>query len=190
MGSVDPETGIWDISIARKRHKLDEALARKIVETFPVPRLAADVACGTGMYCKLFKDLGWPEVHGYEGTQGIREIAVHDDIFIVDLTKHRVVDIAYDFVLCLETGEHIPETYEQVFMDNLCRYATEHLVLSWAVPGQYSASGHVNCRPNEYVAGQFQKRGFTYLPSHTKELRAAASLKWFRNTTMAFRRDP
>jgi len=27
MGSVDPETGIWDISIARKRHKLDEVSA-------------------------------------------------------------------------------------------------------------------------------------------------------------------
>ena len=188
MSGTDSETGIWDISIAKKRHKLDEGLTRKMVETFPIPMLAADLGCGIGHYCKLLRELGWPEVHGYEGTQGIAEVAVYGDIFTVDFTKRRFVNIPYDFVLCIEVGEHVPPQHEQVLLDNVADYCAGYLVMSWAEPGQYSASGHVNCRENKYVIEQMWERGFRRLRGETNELRAAADLKWLKNTVLAFRR--
>lgn len=181
---VDPETGIWHISIAKKRHKTDEHLARAICENF-TPERAADLGCGLGHYCKLFAEHGWEVIDGYEGTKDLGEYKVWPWIYRFDLTKP-IEFVPYDFVLCLEVGEHIPEKHEQVLLDNICRAAKKDIVLSWAIPGQYSASGHVNCRPNDYVINELAKRGFVLDNNMTKNLREASSFKWFKNTIMVF----
>jgi hypothetical protein len=184
---VDPETGIWDISIARKRHKTDYFLAAAIGTYFPIPEYAADLGCGLGQYCKILEAYRWICV-GFEGTKGIQDIAMFEPIFEIDLTKP--VDLfftgQYDFTLCLEVGEHIPEKHEQTVIDNICKISNRDIVLSWAVPGQYSASGHVNCRPNDYVINELAKRGFLLDNSMTKKLREASCFKWFKNTLMVF----
>lgn len=184
--TIYPETGIWDLNTAKKRHRFDLKLAQKIFTMFK-SFLAADVGCGNGQYCKFFKDHGWPNVHGYEGTQGVKELGIYDDIMVVDLTKRRWVEIDYDLVICLEVGEHIPKNFEQVFIDNLCEYVHKDLILSWAIPGQ-GGKGHFNEQPNEYVIAEFEKRGLTYILNHSEVLRESASLGWFKNTLMVFRR--
>ena len=141
-----------------------------------------------GNYCAVLKACGFDPVHGYEGTKDIKSLGVYDDILTVDLTKERYVDIPYDVTLCLEVGEHIPEKHEQVFIDNLCRYATKYLVISWAVEGQ-SGTGHTNCKNNDYVIKQFEDRGFKYLEDRSEILRKYAQLHWFKNTIMVFRND-
>lgn len=182
---VDSETGIWHISIAKKRHKTDVYLARAICEYFDVPGRAADLGCGLGHYCKMFSEFGWPVIDGYEGTEGLENYKVYPRIYRFDLTKP-IDFIPYDFVLCLEVGEHIPRKHEQVLLDNICKAASKDIVLSWAVPGQYSASGHVNCKPNYYVINELAKRGFILDNDMTKKLREASSFKWFKNTLMVF----
>jgi len=180
--------GIWDLKTAKKRHRVDTSLAEAIVTMFSVPKRAADLGCGPGYYCDILKAHNWPEVHGYEGTQGIKELGVYDDIMTIDLTKERYVDIDYSFVLCLEVGEHIPVEYEQVFMDNVSRFSTSgNLLLSWAIPGQ-GGKAHVNERDNDYIIQEFYKRKFKVDRRKTRELRKFASLKWFKNTLLVFRR--
>ncbi len=183
--SCNIKTGIWDLSTAKKRHRHDEKLAEYLTTMYSSASSIADVGCGMGYYCKCFKDSGVPTVHGYEGTVNIKEIAAYDDIMVVDLTKERWVGIDYDLVLCLEVGEHIPKEYEQVFIDNLCRYVSKDLILSWAVPGQGGA-GHVNELSNEYIIGEFIKRGLVFNEDSSNKLRESASLKWFENTLMKF----
>ena len=185
--AVDLNSGIWDLNTAKSRHRFDEALALKIVTMYK-PSLVADVGCGNGQYCKFFKDHGWPNVHGYEGTQGIKELGIYDDIMVVDLTKRRWVEIDYALTISLEVGEHIPKNFEQVFIDNLCEYVHKDLVLSWAIPGQ-RGKGHFNEQPNEYVIKEFEKRGLTYILNHSLMLRESASLGWFQNTLMVFSLD-
>jgi hypothetical protein len=181
---VCSESGIWHVSIARRRHKTDEDLAAAICENF-APERAADLGCGLGHYCKIFAENGWGVVEGYEGTEGIAEYKVHRWIYRHDLTKPMEF-FPYDFVLCLEVGEHIPEKHEQALINNICRAASKDIVLSWAVPGQYSASGHVNCKPNDYVINELAKRGFVLDNNMTKKLREASCFKWFKNTIMVF----
>jgi 2-polyprenyl-3-methyl-5-hydroxy-6-metoxy-1,4-benzoquinol methylase len=192
--NVDPESGIWHMSIAKKRHKTDYMLTGAIGTYFDPPESVADLGCGLGEYCKVLNAYGWPVLHGFEGTKGIHSIALWKSIFIMDLSlplenltgcemfKHK-----YDFVLCLEVGEHIPPEREQVFIDNICFFANKDIVLSWAVPGQYSASGHVNCRSNDYVISELAKRGYILDNDMTKKLRKAAYFNWFENTIMVFR---
>ncbi len=182
---MDGETGIWSLEIAKKRHRYDIKLAEYIGTMYAFVDSIADVGCGKGDYCKYLKNCGISIVHGFEGTPNIKEVAVYDDIMIVDLTKERWVGIDYDLVLCLEVGEHVPKEYEQVFIDNLCRYVSKDLILSWAIPGQGGAR-HVNELPNDYVIEAFGKRGFSFDKLASTKLRGASSLKWFRNTLMKF----
>jgi len=177
------ETGIWDEKDLRKGHKHDQKLKVMLAEMFS-PKAMADLGCGDGWYCRYFKeDCGWPVVHGYEGN--VPDYAVYDDIMVLDLSKIRYVDIAYDLVTCLEVGEHIPKRHEQKFLDNMARFASKDLVLSWAVPGQ-GGRGHYNEQPNDYIIGEMEKRKFKYIEDKSNKLRESTELKWFRNTLMVF----
>ncbi len=183
---IDRETGIWSLEIAKKRHRYDPKLAEYIATTYKFVNSVADVGCGIGSYCKCLKEHGISIVHGYEGTADIRKIAAYDDIMVVDLTKCRQVGTGYDLVLCLEVGEHIPKKYEQIFIDNLCKYVNGDLILSWGVPGQGGA-GHFNEQPNEYIMNEFDRREMIFDRDTSMKLRDAASLKWFKNTLMKFK---
>ncbi len=183
--TIDKETGIWSLDTAIKHHKFDSSLAEFISKNYH-SNLTADVGCGDGSYCDYLKIAGWKNLHGYEGTDDIHEIGVHDDIMIVDLTKVRWVDIPYEMVLCIEVGEHIPQKYEQVFLDNLCRYVCDTLILSWAYEGQ-KGSGHVNERPTSYIINEITRRGFIWNEAGSYRLREAASLSYLKHTLMEFR---
>lgn len=187
---IDPETGIWDMdTVNRGGHKHDEALVQAIAGLYN-PQQAADLGCGDGWYCKRLRELGWPSVHGYEGCEEMKKEGVYDDIFTLDLTKRRWIGIPYGFILCLEVGEHIPPEHEQVFLDNVAefgRYASA-VVLSWAVPGQ-GGRGHFNERDNSYVSKNMMERGFIVDPWATRYLREHSSLKWFKNTVVAYGRE-
>lgn len=183
--AIDTKTGIWSIKMSRK-HKCDYLLAGAIA-TYYKPKKFADLGCGDGRYCAIFKSIGWDVVHGYEGTKDIKSLGIYDDIITMDLTKRRYVDINYDLVLSLEVGEHIPRKHEQTFIQNVCEFASKYLVLSWAVPGQGGA-GHCNEQPNEYIIEQFKNRGLRLSKIMTQTLREHSSLSWFQNTVMAFKR--
>ena len=178
------ETGIWNLNTAKKRHRFDYTLAARIGEMW-APKQFADLGCGNGRYCAVFKAYGWPSVHGYEGTQDIKTLGIYDDIFTLDLSKKRWVEMNYDLVMCLEVGEHIPKEHEQTFIDNVCEFTTKDLILSWAVPGQ-GGKGHVNEHENDYIVEQLWQRGFRYDRGRSRDLREHASLRWFQNTIMVF----
>jgi tryptophanyl-tRNA synthetase len=94
----------------------------------------------------------------------------------------------YDLVLSLEVGEHIPEEYEEVFIQNLVTHANDMLVISWGIPGQLGL-GHVNCRENSYIIGKIMENGFRYDERWSGILRRTARLPWFKKTLMVFHRE-
>ena len=60
--------------------------------------MVADVGCGDGWYAMMLNKI-WKnaKVHGYEGTKDIVSLGVYDDIFTIDLTKIRYIDIDYEY---------------------------------------------------------------------------------------------
>jgi hypothetical protein len=92
----------------------------------------------------------------------------------------------YDWVLCLEVGEHLSTDFENIFIDNVAGHATFGIVMSWAVPGQ-GGNGHVNERPNDWVIEQLRSRAFTYDKEASEMLREKATFNWFKDTLMVFR---
>ena len=187
----DKETGIWDASIVH-RHKCDYFLALGILTYIVIPRTMADLGCGTGLYCRFFEQMGCQDVTGYEGTPDMRNYGIFKNICTVDLSQEifcSPMAEPYELVLCLEVGEHIPEAFEDIFLDNVANHANDMVIMSWAVPGQ-GGKGHINERTNEWVIDEMEKRGCTYDAGSTNYLRANTSnCYWFKNTLMVFMRS-
>ncbi len=188
------ENGYW-ISKSGEKHGVDISVANEIVKFFQTTgaKSILDVGCGNGYYTRKLLDAGF-EAEGYDGNPFTEEIT-YGKCKVVDFSlpyaNKRTRFDAYDWVLCLEVGEHIPKKFEQIFLDNIASFEPDIVILSWAVPGQ-GGDGHVNCQTNDYIISEMEKRNYKLNLEATNYLRNCASEYpkvgyWFRQTLMCFR---
>nr|XP_045604921.1 uncharacterized protein LOC123762454 [Procambarus clarkii] len=124
--------------------------------------------------------------NGWDGAANIDEFT-NGRIASVDLASPVNLGGPFEWVMSLEVGEHIPESGERNFLDNLVKHACVGVVLSWAVPGQNGHS-HVNCRTNDYVKTEMAARGLEWDKEASMKLRENVDqLTYFKNTLMVFR---
>lgn len=135
-----------------------------------VPESYADFGCGTGTMVKLAHSIGVEAVgfdqHDYEAPWYKEQ----------DLTMKMKPQRAYQLVTCIEVAEHIPQSYDGLFLDNIVMHVQKGngvLVFTAAHPGQ-EGEGHVNTRPATYWREQLHKRGLAY----QIELTSRLSLLW------------
>lgn len=179
--------GFWETE-DKSGHFHDEKLMQglvKLCKTFK-QKFIVDLGCGPGDYVKGFRKAGYT-CDGYDGNPNTAEIT-GGICSTMDLSEPQDFGIMYDMVLSLEVGEHIPEEFEGIYLDNLVAYAGNMLVISWAVPGQ-AGLGHVNCRENGYIIGKLKDRGFRYDDRWSGILRRSSRLPWFKKTIMVFHRE-
>ncbi len=181
------DRGIWILDDP-DRHVCSEELCEGIISIIKDLNVQSviDMGCGNGAYVRAIQDAGI-ECDGCDGNPLTREIT---EGLCEPLDLSRPVALRkYDMVVSLEVGEHIPEEYESIFIDNLTSVADEFIVLSWAIPKQ-RGTGRVNCRSNEYIVEQMYNRNFK-LTDHYIGLREAVvnkKFKYFRNTVLTFER--
>ena len=126
------------------------------------------------------------DCEGYDGNPATPVLS--DGICgVMDLSAPFDLSKKFDWVLSLEVGEHLPKKFEKTFVENLDRHNTSGIVLSWAIPGQ-GGTGHFNEQNNGYVQQILIRLG--YVPDRVVEqrLRKVASIRWFKNTIMVFRK--
>jgi len=177
------ERGIFMDHFEADRHECDIPLCKAIIALLGNEvKTAIDIGCGNGAYTKELRD-GGIECAGYDGSPLTPELS-NGLCGIMDFSEE--VDLGeFDLALSLEVGEHIPQQYEQVFIDNVCWSSKKYVILSWAVEGQ-GGMGHVNCRNNDYIIGEMEKRGFVFNEAFTNQLRSEISLYWLKDTLMVF----
>jgi tryptophanyl-tRNA synthetase len=164
---------------------VDGVLINALIFLFSDARSAIDIGCGNGGYTKALIGNGIPCV-GYDGSPLTPEIT-GGICRVADFSEPKDFG-RFELVLSLEVGEHIPEQYEQVFIDNLCRMSVKYVCMSWAIVGQ-NGTGHVNCKNNDYIIEQMALRGFRYDKESSEFLRLNNShdtFPWFDNTLMVF----
>jgi cyclopropane fatty-acyl-phospholipid synthase-like methyltransferase len=146
-------------------------------------RTLLDLGCGKAEYCSYFIKNNI-KCDAYDGNPYTHEIS-NCIGKVIDLSINFDLSKKYDCVLSLEVGEHIPQIYENIFIDNLCKHTNKWLILSWAIVGQIG-NGHVNCQNNNYIIKKIEKYNFNYSTHYSIFLRENSSLTWFKNTIMVF----
>jgi hypothetical protein len=182
--SID-KRGYWigeDVS-----HKFDPSLSKVIVEFLlnENAQKVADFGCGGGQYVLAMRNAGI-RCQGYDGNP-YTETVTGGLSKVQDLSKPFNLGVVYDWIVCLEVGEHIPKQYEHVLLKNIDRHNSKGVVLSWAIKGQ-GGYGHFNEQNNDYVKEKMKNLGYINDFEAETYMRKNASLSWFKNTVMVFRK--
>ena len=124
------------------------------------PRSVIDLGCGTGDWLAVFRDLGVSNVTGVDGDYVHRDLLAIDksDFITHDLTVPFKSDQIFDLAISLETAEHIPEEFADVFIDSLVGLSP--VVVFSAAPPYQGGNNHVNEQWPEYWAEKFEHRGY------------------------------
>lgn len=178
--------GIWK-NAAVSDYVFDVGLASSLVEFFKEQGGSVlDIGCGAGNFTRAFKDADI-ECDGYDGAPNVVEMS-NGLCGVMDFSVPVFLP-SFDWVLCLEVGEHIPAEFEHDFIENLHRLNIRGVVLSWAVPGQ-GGVGHVNERSNDYIRNIFDRLGYWDCLDFEQQLRNSVTISfWFRNTLMVFEKN-
>jgi hypothetical protein len=147
------------------------------------PSLVYDFGCGWGDYARDISAAGVEAI----GFEAYPNTSFYGNIQELDLSKPHVLKRKAEMSVSLEVGEHIPAKFEQTFIDNICNNTKDVLVLSWAIEGQ-GGDGHINCRNNDYVIAEVEKRGFVFDDSILHLRHTTDGLKWFHDSLMLFNR--
>lgn len=173
-------------SIEEIGHTTDKKLLPVILELFKAKSVASfgnrlesykQVLFGTGLLNSY---------DAYKVTPRSEE-ASKESMKFVDLTLPQYGLPLYDWILCLEVAEHIPQEYEAVFIDNIARHAREGIVLSWAIPGQQGYL-HINNQPFTYVKDLLDKLGFEHDQESSEKLKMASEFDWLKKSINVYRR--
>lgn len=145
-----------------------------------------DFGCGNGFIVKRLLKKG-VFAQGFDGNPFTNQLSsglcdIHD---LVDIRKF---DNNFDWVLCMEVGQHIPEKYENNFIENINLNNTKGVIISWA-PEERGGIAHINCRESGYVRSIFEK--FDYYNDIDTEINLRNStdkMSPLRNSLMVFMR--
>lgn len=184
--TLNEEKGYWIGADVDDLHVFDSSLATALGQFFLSERAThvVDFGCGPGDYVARLNAMGL-HCEGYDGNPDTPEITQRT-CAVVDLSEPFDLKKKFDWVLSLEVGEHLPQQFETIFIENLIRHAKKGIVLSWAVAGQ-PGYGHFNTQNNDYIKQRFPAYGLVNDVTAEKLLRGSASVHWFPGTIMVFR---
>ena len=115
-----------------------------------------DVGCGTGAWLSVAKREGC-RVLGVDFDVPAAQLLIADVEFTrVDLTEI-AVHTDYDLALCLEVGEHLPESRAAALVAGLC--SARFVLWSAAIPGQ-GGVGHCNEQWASWWERLFAEHGY------------------------------
>lgn len=160
---------------------LDKPVLRFLLRNvFVTGETVADFGAMTGQYAAWLNDTGLVEAFAFDGTPNAAHIT-GGVVHTLDLTKPAALERAFDWILCLEVGEHLPKQFESVLMDNIARHARKGAIMSWATP-DYPDVSHVNTLPEEESTRFIELFGFKQDRFLTEGLRQTAEVEWLKQT--------
>jgi len=139
----------------------NEALVKAIEAVVPPEDSIIDLGAGCGWFVKRLRKDGWLDAWGVDGTPGIEELSERNvlEYDLVSGDQSYFQGSSYDWAIFSDVGEHVPQEFEQLLIDNICKIPRKGMIISWGYPHERGYQ-HVNCRTQVWVACEFAKRGF------------------------------
>jgi glycosyltransferase involved in cell wall biosynthesis len=134
-------------------------------------RSAIDLGCGIGSFLSGVKSNGIEVMGievGYDSAKPYLIDDVSEKIFYGDLSKDCIFP-QHDCSISIEVAEHIPESFADVFVKNLCSSSSRLILLTAARPGQ-PGHNHFNCQNPSYWIKKIKRHGFSYREDLTKKI--------------------
>ena len=182
--------GGWckNISGLNSTHHLTDELLAQAISRLLKKKSVASFGDGPGEYKQIIRSLN--EVRKYDAFDGApyTEETTDNEVKFLDLSVPVYHLPLYDWVISIEVAEHIPQEFEETFINNLTRHAKEGIILSWAVIGQGGRS-HVNNKDLLYIKEQLEKRDFKLNEKLSKTLKDAADFEWLKNNLYVYVRS-
>lgn len=178
--------GYWQGVEASSQHIHDTRLAQCLVSFFKNEgaTTVVDFGCGMGKYVQTFRNSGL-NATGFDGNPNTPELTNHI-CGVLDLSVPVQLE-PFDWVMSLEVGEHLPQKFEDIFIQNLHNNNNHGIVLSWAIKGQ-GGHGHFNEQNTSYIKSKVCALGYVNDIESENNMRNMSLLPWFKNTIMVFRR--
>jgi SAM-dependent methyltransferase len=151
------------------------------------PRSVLDVGCGVGAWLKAFGEHGIEDYLGMDGGYvGPARLLIDPERFRpVDLTRPEPLGRSFDLAVCLEVGEHLPDS-ASLSLVRLLTEAAPVVLFSAALPGQ-GGTHHVNERWPAYWKERFAGRGFARLdPIRPRVWRDRRVEWWYQQNVCLF----
>lgn len=180
------ETGYWTKETNLNEHRHSPNVSKWInnfLNEYKETQIY-DFGCGLGDYLNDLNNNGFKKLKGIEADPIKSDYDF--EILKMDLSKPFLLD-EKGIIISLEVGEHIPNIYQDIFLENIKNNCDKYLILSWAVRGQ-GGYGHVNELNNDEIIPHIENLGFKYLENLSQDLRKVPenNCYYFRNTLMIF----
>eukprot|EP00931_Biecheleriopsis_adriatica_P075248 TRINITY_DN49165_c0_g1_i1.p1 TRINITY_DN49165_c0_g1~~TRINITY_DN49165_c0_g1_i1.p1 ORF type:complete len:460 (-),score=94.80 TRINITY_DN49165_c0_g1_i1:61-1440(-) len=149
------------------------------------PLSVGDFGAGGGHYSRWLNETGLVTAFAFDGTHQAAELT-DGVVQEVNLVQEMRLWRTFDWVLCLEVGEHVPKQYADTLLGNLKSHAQKGLVMSWS--DDWEGIGHVNCLSREqFVAMVQEKTGFMLDAEATEVVRQNCEIDYIARTLAVFR---
>jgi SAM-dependent methyltransferase len=154
-------------------------------------RSIVDVGCGVGTWLAAARELGVRDLLGLDGTYVDRRmLEIPEECFrAVDLMQPLAAERIFDVALCLEVGEHLPESKADVLVESLTRLAPV-VLYSAAVPRQ-GGENHVNEQWQTWWVDRFRKFEYVALDCIRRRVWDDPQVEWWyaQNILLMVRQD-
>jgi len=173
-----------------KQWAIDKGLLRGLLRhvwqpSLDEPMAIGDFGAGGGHYSKWLNETGLVEAFAFDGTHQAAELT-DGLVQEVNLVQEMRLWRSFDWILCLEVGEHVPKQYAPTLLANLKRHSSKGLVMSWS--DDWEGIGHVNCLSrSEFVDFVQESTGFVLDEDATEVVRQGCEIDYIARTLAVFR---
>ena len=149
-----------------------------ILSLFPFESVV-DVGCGIGTWAGRFIESGVPDVIGMDGDYVERSMLCipQKRFFAHDLQRPIQFNRRFQLAVCLEVGEHLPETRSRGLVHDLVSLAP-CVLFSAALPGQ-GGTDHINEQYLSKWASLFATHDFVALDLIRHQIWNIAEVNWW-----------
>lgn len=154
------------------------AVVPLVLSLLPI-KSVVDVGCGVAPWAAEFFAKGVQDILGVDGEYVDRsQLRIPLNRFLAkDLTKPLLLGRTFDLAVCLEVGEHLPESRARGLVADLTSLAP-CVLFSAAVPGQ-GGTNHINEQYLHYWVNLFEQQGFEGTDPLRPRIFGDSEVEWF-----------